>query len=711
MPTFRCQNPQPCPRIFTVHDDAIGRKANCPVCGFRNTVFSAAEQAEIDRFCAEHGSDIKSQDADGKTLLHKAFDMDMKTYKYWGVVVVKYLVARGADINATDNSSHTPLYLAALHKNAEVVKFLVSKKELIVNTHHDNGFSPLHRAIFEENVEIIRTLISHKNIDVNVVDKNGKTPLHAAVRGKNIEVVREVVKTLLSHKDENGNKDTKVNTTSKSTFSRGIYTDTPLHAAVSTDDVELVDLLLANGAKEMIDVKCGAIEVSAGRTPREIAEHGGSEAMVACLSRKEWRSLVVTLKSELDEFEKKVNECERKINNGEISVAVVKQRVQKIASSDEIMTWINTGNVEKINNHKKATLRASEIDTIDPVIKRLSTLKDLNPDDTRIPGLGRRAAKCYMKLHEIGLSASEEMCTPDFRQQMQSGNREILKSLEEMLTKMFPVEKNFVPKPPAATGQIHNQGQASDKEQEDPDIELPYTLILLWVGFGGSCVLAITGIFLWILVTLIVLPIAIVTLILALKERDRLIENDLRIRSEQGDVQAQYDLAHRLQRKKLSEAMQFLEKAAENGLAQAQYEFGLKYKEGEGIVVEKNPVQAAYWFEKAADQGLADAQYEMGFCLEKGMGVRENLDLALSRYWQAANQQHVMAQSGRERVLKKQREEEERRAEQQRKEQYKRDILSGAISYDSELRQIAATILEYTYNTMVLLIVFHQICA
>jgi len=40
MPTFQCQNPNRCPRIFTVSDAHVGRKANCPDCGFRNTVYA-----------------------------------------------------------------------------------------------------------------------------------------------------------------------------------------------------------------------------------------------------------------------------------------------------------------------------------------------------------------------------------------------------------------------------------------------------------------------------------------------------------------------------------------------------------------------------------------------------------------------------------------------------------------------------------------------
>ena len=311
---------------------------------------------------------------------------------------------------------------------------------------------------FKINLEVSMT---RQDIEINIVDKNGETPLHSAVRGKHIEVVR----ALVSHKDKNGKKDINVNTTSKSTFSRGIYTDTPLHAAVSTDNVELVGILLANGAGDMINVKCGAIEVSDGRTPFEIAKQSGSQAMIDCLSGRVGQS--ISLDGELDQIEAVVVELENNIRNREISVENLKRQIQGIADSDTIMAKIRANDIEWITALQKEFIRRSGVDKIN--IMRLSKLKDLHPDDTRIRQLGSRAVKCLMALHEIGLSACEMMCTPDFRLQMQSGNREILKSLEEMLTKIFPVEKNSVPKPPvqkpADILPEYNQSRFVNKEQ------------------------------------------------------------------------------------------------------------------------------------------------------------------------------------------------------------------------------------------------------
>jgi TPR repeat protein len=55
-----------------------------------------------------------------------------------------------------------------------------------------------------------------------------------------------------------------------------------------------------------------------------------------------------------------------------------------------------------------------------------------------------------------------------------------------------------------------------------------------------------------------------------------------------------------------------LEKAAEQGFAEAQYELGGMYYIGEGGVPEDDE-EALKWFRKAAEQGHAEAQYKVGF--------------------------------------------------------------------------------------------------
>lgn len=53
------------------------------------------------------------------------------------------------------------------------------------------------------------------------------------------------------------------------------------------------------------------------------------------------------------------------------------------------------------------------------------------------------------------------------------------------------------------------------------------------------------------------------------------------------------------------------------------------YAEGQGV--RQDYVEAVKWFRQAADQGLAQAQYNLGAMYYKGRGVRQ--DLALAQEW------------------------------------------------------------------------------
>ena len=58
--------------------------------------------------------------------------------------------------------------------------------------------------------------------------------------------------------------------------------------------------------------------------------------------------------------------------------------------------------------------------------------------------------------------------------------------------------------------------------------------------------------------------------------------------------------------KDLKQAAELFRKAAVQGEAEAQYDLGVCYCNGEGV--EKDPKQAAYWYRKAAEQGYEPAR-------------------------------------------------------------------------------------------------------
>ncbi|MEZ7694682.1 tetratricopeptide repeat protein [Neisseria sp. 27098_8_139] len=81
--------------------------------------------------------------------------------------------------------------------------------------------------------------------------------------------------------------------------------------------------------------------------------------------------------------------------------------------------------------------------------------------------------------------------------------------------------------------------------------------------------------------------------------------------------------------------MQWFGKAAEQGLANAQYNLGVAYANGQGV--HQDLVQAEQWYRKAAEQGFAEAQYNLGVMYAKGEGVRQNYKIANEWFGKACN--------------------------------------------------------------------------
>ena len=68
---------------------------------------------------------------------------------------------------------------------------------------------------------------------------------------------------------------------------------------------------------------------------------------------------------------------------------------------------------------------------------------------------------------------------------------------------------------------------------------------------------------------------------------------------------------------------------AEQGVAEAQYNLGVMYENGQGV--RQDDAEAFRWYRKAAEQGVAEAQYNLGAMYYSGQGVRQNFHL--SKEW------------------------------------------------------------------------------
>lgn len=100
--------------------------------------------------------------------------------------------------------------------------------------------------------------------------------------------------------------------------------------------------------------------------------------------------------------------------------------------------------------------------------------------------------------------------------------------------------------------------------------------------------------------------------------------------AEEGDAEAQLELATVLADEYASSGDSSLQRssdkwlrlAAAQGLPEAQFQLGGRFRLGQGVVQDFE--QATAWFRQAADQGLATAMYTLGEMIRSGQGTEQN---------------------------------------------------------------------------------------
>ena len=108
-----------------------------------------------------------------------------------------------------------------------------------------------------------------------------------------------------------------------------------------------------------------------------------------------------------------------------------------------------------------------------------------------------------------------------------------------------------------------------------------------------------------------------------------------REKAEQGDAEAQFNLGLMYEEgqgvlRNYKEAVKWIRKAAEQGFAKAQCYLGVMYHNGKGVP--KNYMEALEWFSKAAALEHAESQYWLGVMYDYGKGVTQNFIEAYAWY-------------------------------------------------------------------------------
>ncbi len=115
------------------------------------------------------GVDPNVRDAQRNTALHVAVREDS------GKAVEALLKSPGVDVNAINQAGETPLMLAAIRGQLDLVKQLVQRGALV----NDAGWSALHYAAAGPNEHVVRFLLG-RGADIDARSPNGTTPLMMA---------------------------------------------------------------------------------------------------------------------------------------------------------------------------------------------------------------------------------------------------------------------------------------------------------------------------------------------------------------------------------------------------------------------------------------------------------------------------------------------------------------------------------------------------
>lgn len=136
--------------------------------------------------------------------------------------VAEYLLGLGPELD---------VFTAAAVGRQDCVLKELDRDPALIGTHSRDGWTPLHVAAFFGQEELALKLIERgAEVDARSTNAMKNTPLHAAAAGRKLDLVR-----LLLQEGANANASQEGGWTA-------------LHAAAQNGDREIVELLLANGA-------------------------------------------------------------------------------------------------------------------------------------------------------------------------------------------------------------------------------------------------------------------------------------------------------------------------------------------------------------------------------------------------------------------------------------------------------------------------------
>ncbi|KAH8993443.1 ankyrin repeat-containing domain protein [Lactarius akahatsu] len=130
-----------------------------------------------------HGATANSEDNFGRTPLYPVAE-GAYSFEQDRVRVAQLLLECGADVNATDEDSTTPLHLASCYGRVEIARVLLDGGATI-NSKGNQGRTPLHvvaGGYYSKDIGgvPVAQLLLGRGADINMPDDDNQTPLHLA---------------------------------------------------------------------------------------------------------------------------------------------------------------------------------------------------------------------------------------------------------------------------------------------------------------------------------------------------------------------------------------------------------------------------------------------------------------------------------------------------------------------------------------------------
>jgi len=481
------------------------------------------DKPDIVKVLLDNGADINLLDNINMSPLNTAIN-ENKTE------IANILIERGANVNYKNIYGITPQHLAARTKNSSVLKKLLSKKEIEIDPMDNTGASPLIYASIIGDIECMKILLDN-GANINVIDINGRTPIFYALESGQIDALKllidkgadlnkkdkkgntlldfatinrnfEVIKLLLengidiNYKNKMGESllitatllnsdENNVSDLFHLLFNKGArkYIDefdnqqiTPLMYAIGSKNIDLIELLLQNGA----DIK--NVKTYNGKTALDISQ----DLYENGINKTIYKLFIDTDKSR-DKLIKAVamgnfDEAQRFINEGipiniknNIGDNLLQTACFKTINLNMVELLLKNGAGEFINNQNKMGATA----LMYAVYQNNLSLVKLLLENGAMEGINDQDLNGLTALMNAVLQDNLEIVTillekgADISLRDQSGMTalKLSKDSTEINTLLKAKAREIIQKKMVVSNQNNNQKQSEDKQEKQEDIK------------------------------------------------------------------------------------------------------------------------------------------------------------------------------------------------------------------------------------------------